>query len=630
MTEKEQEAQEIKEAQEVTTEPEAQEVTEAQEGPTSSDNPINGQLSIFIDDNIKPELDPNSPQFDPAAYKKALEEAGGQEELNRQFTEAVKVIARNITNAAAKTVQTAARVSSAINGITNSDAFKLLTRVSDYIVSNQESFKKADAFYTELGEDTEGKDPAHLLFYIRQVLEERGEKMPPVEFLEYLSPSGEPLAEWAEEILTEARKRMVQARPSSRELAMNEGAIMDLAGSVATIANENLKAWASPDALKQLPEGIKALFDEETGKLNEISLQGEPLQPLENVHVAFLMALLQVAAIKIDLREYNSRTNSTIPLYLPGFFKDTNIDPRPRERTADKKELAKRSEQTAIIGEDGKPKEIKDLRRDKFLEFIRPFVGRVGIIPGEGYYSIASFDSWDENSEIAYISIPYELKLIEKVKLSGENHAISNIFHANILAEPKAAVELANRIAVGVIERGVTRRDEETYKSQRKPQKETIKTQDKDGNQVTVVKEYDPPKEPETEKAEPQERRITWACKFDTLIKDCPQLQTEIAKIRKEVRKEEAIAVKEGKPPEEIRIARAKDHKTDPQRINKKLKDTFDAAIRIILEKSKMPEYYKDLKIKTGRLNTYKAPTNSTLKERLIISHKGKNPNYSH
>lgn len=580
-------------------------------------------------------LNPASQDFDQEAYSKALEEAGGVKAMSQSLNEAMDKVGKRLQDIGKKVSLNASNaidvteiVSSFMSNIVDIDAYKIFNKAAAslklYAEEHREELEELQKFY-ELLENPEYTD--NLRFYIGEVLEEHGKDITMTEFIEQIRKNGQTPSEAAEEILKEAKKRMEQDRPSSRDLAMKEGAIMSLAGDVATIANKSMRTWASPNNLKALPEGIRGLFDD-TGKLNEISLDGKPLQPLENVHVAFLMAMLQVASLS-DIREYNSRTNSIIPLYLPGFFADTKIDPRPRERTADKKELQKRSSQKELLQENGKPKEIKHLRRDKFLEFIQPLDERVGVIPGQGYYSIARFISWDENSEIAYISIPYELKLIEMMNQAKENHAISNIFHANILAEPKAAVELANRIATGVIERGVTRSQDETYKSKERPQKEKITTTDKDGNKVTIERIWGKDEDMlPSEKKPKKEKYIEWAIKFETLIKECPQLQNELNQIKQERRKEEKLAIEEGRSDAEIRIARAKDHRTDPQRTNKKLQDTFDAAIRIIREKSKMPEYYLDFDIKTGRLGKYKAPTNSTLKEKLIISHKGKNPNY--
>ena len=349
--------------------------------------------------------------------------------------------------------------------------------------------------------------------------------------------------------------------------------------------------------------------------MNELSLNGEPLQPLDEPHTTFLMALLRIADI-CDLREYNSKDNPMIGVYLPAFFRETGIDPRPREwdksAGAVKKRAPARDDQT-----------LKNLRVNRFMEFMRPLDNRVGAIAGEGYYTLARFISWDEKSDTAYISIPYEIKLAEAARLHADRHsAISTIFHADILTENEAAVELANRIAVGVIERGVTRSQADTYKNDtpRKPIRKTTTTTAADGTKKTETVTYQPDPEPVTVTKErtdengvtttvtrtnPRPRIFRWDMRFDSLIADCPQLAKEL---------------------DEIRSSGSKDKS---QRVNKKLKDIFTAAIRIIMEKSDMPQYYAGLTIKTGKLDTFKAPTNSTLKEKIVITHKGKNPDYA-
>ena len=86
---------------------------------------------------------------------------------------------------------------------------------------------------------------------------------------------------------------------------------------------------------------------------------------------------------------------------------------------------------------------------------------------------------------------------------------------------------------------------------------------------------------------------------------------------------------------EEIRQAREKDRKIIPQRINKKLKDVFTAAFRIISEKSEAPARYIDFTLPTTtrivkgkKCETYDVPTKSTLTRSMIITHRGRNPQY--
>ena len=397
--------------------------------------------------------------------------------------------------------------------------------------------------------------------------------------------------------------------------ARSAGAITTLGNRAATIADKLYQYCFTARDLRQLPGNHDDFMFDAAGKLIELSLNGEPLQPLDDPHTGFLMTLLRIADI-CDLREYNSKDNPLISVYLPAFFRETGIDPRPRERDKQTRELKKRAPATD-------DQRLKQLRAQRFMEFMRPLDNRVGVIDGEGYYTLARFISWDEKSDTALISIPYEIKLVELARLHTDRHsAISTIFHADIVTENQAAVELANRIAVGLIERGVTRSQADTYKNDepRKPIKKTTTRTAADGTKTTETLHYQPEPEPVTvtkqrtddngdlitvTRVNPRPRIFRWEARFDSLIADCPQLRSEL---------------------DEIRSSGSKDKS---QRVNKKLKDTFSAAIRIIMEKSDAPKYYAGLEIKTGKLDTFKAPTNSTLKEKLSITHKGKNPNYA-
>lgn len=124
--------------------------------------------------------------------------------------------------------------------------------------------------------------------------------------------------------------------------------------------------------------------------------------------------------------------------------------------------------------------------------------------------------------------------------------------------------------------------------------------------------------------------------KFQTLIDDCPQLKNELDEIINGKGKAEREAEERGASAEEIKQARAKDKKTIPQRVNKKLKDVFTAAFRIIAEKSDAPARYLDFTLPTTtrtvkgkKSKAYDVPTKSTLSRYMIITHKGRNPQYT-
>ena len=177
------------------------------------------------------------------------------------------------------------------------------------------------------------------------------------------------------------------AEPSPLSLARKAGTITSLGDHVATIADKMLQYCFTSRDLKGLPgERDNFLFDS-AGKLNEFSLNGQPLQPLDYIHTGFLMALLQMANI-CDIREYNSKDNPSLGVYLPAFFREAHIDPRPRMRTEEidsatgetKKVLRKRQQRAD-------DQTIKHERLQRFIEFMKPLDNRVGIIQGEGYYT---------------------------------------------------------------------------------------------------------------------------------------------------------------------------------------------------------------------------------------------------
>lgn len=397
----------------------------------------------------------------------------------------------------------------------------------------------------------------------------------------------------------QTRRQHIQEAHERHKQAAAEGALQDINGHISTIVEKGLGfQYFTSEVIKNLPGGIemKDLMLDDEGKINlyDLTQEGRELEEVDSIHTGFLMWLLSLAYCNNDLRETNS-TNAIIPVNLPAVLREMTIDARPRLReynsATGKKELTTRTAEGL---------DIADLRRDKFMEFLRPFLNMAAFF-GQDLYQIVGFHSYNKATETMYISIPYLFKLVEYSKLHATRHgAIVNVFHANIMTENQTAVEVANRIAMGVILRGL-RPDAKTYK-----------------NAAAAVDSSNPPP-----------RITTWADKFSSIIKDCPQFQRELDAIRTRTGEAETAAIRAGKPAKEIAAARKADHKTDPQRINSKLKDIFDAAIRIITEKSDMPQYYSDLKIRTGKLPAYKAPTNSTQGDKLIITHRGKNPHYS-
>lgn len=638
-----------------------------EQAPQQAQETQEAERVIVVDDGSEhPELNPNDPAFDMAKWKAAIDAAGGMEVMTDNLQQTIKA-----TNDQIRATVAAALHGGILTEIMNSDrnmlaalaprieelqktAVEAMRSSLDTLVPRLEEIEKTmrgtlaawaptireiNRNFSEwkaknLTGDTEQSEAIWEILepYIDAEAEARpdlyddrpareliaaaaaaaradGKEIPP---LRAEQPDAEPLdlafptegtgtnKEKAPQGATEPAAEGQPAEPSPLAMARNAGAITTLGGHVATIAGEYFRDIFTSRNLSILPGQHDDFSFDVKGRLNELSLNGQPLQPLDDPHTGFLMALLQMA-YDSDIREVNTRDNPNIGIYLPAFFRETGIDPRPRERDKATKELKKR---TPAAADD---QSMKDLRRNKFIEFMNPLDSRVGVIEGEGYYTLARFSYWDEKTDTAYISIPYEIKLVELAKLHADKHsAISTIFHADIMTENQAAVELANRIAVGLIERGVTRSQADTYKSEtpRKAIRKTTTRTEADGTKTTETLTYQQEPDPTPAPATPRPRIFRWESRFDTLIAACPQLQGEVDAIRSSGVKDKS------------------------QRVNKKLKDVFTAAIRIIMEKSDVPNYYADIQITTGRLGKFKAPTNSTLTDKLVITHRGKNPNY--
>lgn len=415
----------------------------------------------------------------------------------------------------------------------------------------------------------------------------------------------------------ETRRKHLEEAHKRREMAQREGALIAGETRLATIAEKGLGFdYFTSAVCKLLPAGIENYILDEQGRINLYDLTGggnkeiqEVLQEVDGLHTAFLMWLLGLAWNNSDIRETNSG-NAIMPVYLPAVLEEMRIDPRPRER----------DKETGLIKKRDAEKTLQEMRLDKFMGFLNP-LNKVAAWFGGDLYAIAGFDHYSRESETVYIRTPYMFRLVEYAKLHATKHgAIKNIFHADIMTENQTAVEIANRIAMGLITRGVTREDGNTYQTPRKPIKKKTTRTAADGTKTVEELTFAPEPEQTVTKSRTDENGITttvsgtprkkekaftFDIRFSSLIADCPQLQREL---------------------EEIRSSGGKDKS---QRINKKLKDTFTAAIRIIMEKSEIPKYYKGLTIRTARFDTFKAPTNSTLSDRMIITHHGKNPNFA-
>ena len=413
----------------------------------------------------------------------------------------------------------------------------------------------------------------------------------------------------------ENRRKHIKEAHERHEMAKREGSLDSGETTLATISEKTIGFdYFTSAVVKTLPAGIETFILDDQGRINLYDLTGgnkpieEVLQEVDKLHTAFLMWLLALAWNNGDIRERNSG-NAIIPVYLPKVLKDMGIDPRPHWNKELKQNVKRDTAKT-----------LSELRLAKFMEFLRP-LRNVAAFFGGDLYQIVGFYSYNVESETVYISVPYMYRLVEYAKLNATKHAaITSIFHADIMTENQTAVEIANRIAMGLVQRGVTTPDSNAYQSSkpRKPIKKKITTTAPDGTKKVEELTFQPEQETIVSRSRTnengitttitgprkKERNFTFSIKFSALIADCPQLKREIDQIR------------------------ADENENKSQRVNKKLSDVFSAAIRIIMEKSEIPRYYKQLTIKTGKFDTFKAPTNSTLSDLLIITHNGKNPDF--
>ena len=405
-----------------------------------------------------------------------------------------------------------------------------------------------------------------------------------------------PLMDLLKSLFMAAWDKVTQEKASPRSAAVEKGALMTIGGRIASYSTDDLKDALNAYSIYRLPSNVdrKQAFDD-TGKLNALMLQDKPLEGLTQIHTAFLMAVVQA----VSLTQIDDGDN-TISFYLPSICRDLKIDPR----TYSSKRKA---------GQD-----YAEMRLVAMLDIITPFDPFVGRTPDGNFYRVLTFVSYDKGSEIMTISTPYfyRLKAIAEQRATGQKHPqLNRLMHSSVVNEPnRAAVELANRILTGIVTRGV-RADYRTY------------------NYDTGSQTDDTPAPSKT---------VTYKVKYQTLIDDCPQLKNELDKIingkGKAEREAEEKAKKENREAtaEEIKQARAKDKKTIPQRVNKKLKDVFTAAFRIIAEKSDAPARYLDFTLPTTtrtvkgkKSKAYDVPTKSTLARCMVITHRGRNPQYT-
>lgn len=413
--------------------------------------------------------------------------------------------------------------------------------------------------------------------------------------LHALAAQWEPIRDrlWAE-LDGEPSEPQKQPR-DKRSKAVEKGALMTIGGRLASYSAKGFENALNTPSIFKLPEerkDIAAIFNEH-GQLNIVAMQGSKLKPLTELHTAFLMALNQIATIAAH-NGLSSDTSGLMTVYLPQFCREIGLDPRKYSKLRE--------------GAESLP--LDKLRFAAVLELLRPLEAYVGRTPDGAYWRLAAFHSYDPESDTLTFSAPYLYEL-RKAEALQQGKALNQLLHGSVVNESnRAAVELANRILDGLLQRG-TRPDYATYRNKPPVKKETVKTTKADGSKETRITVYENQEQAAPAPAEPI---VTYQVKFKNLIRDCPQFRREL---------EDILAGKQIDP------RTGQESKSKPAAAyNMKLKHTFEAAIKIILTKSDAPAYFVDLDInpKHPKTGGFAAPTKSALAHDLTITHKGKNP----
>ena len=398
---------------------------------------------------------------------------------------------------------------------------------------------------------------------------------------------GKPIDPAIQTALERAKKNAKIAMTREKmEKAKERGALLPI-GNLPFYSDDLLKDALTSNSIYRLPGTAENYVFDQAGKLNMLSLKEKPLEGLTELHEA---ALASVLGLALSAYETNWQPElDSVEIYLPYFYSAHKIDPRPFS--------GKRGQESSNL---------QELRRNHFLDLIAPFDNLVGSPDGgKSFYRIMALLSYDEETEVAKIATPYLFRLAEI-----KDTRLNRLLHPDVINEKdEAAVELASRILNGLLRRGRTRPDYRTYKNQKpkRVSKETVYITNPDGSKQKIVKDFIPEQELIDIQDPPQQQRIfTYEQKYSTLLADCPQISWQLEQIEKS----------------------QKPHRA--QAYNSRLKQVFEAAYRIIWEKSDVRAYFDNITFhdvttdKNGN-RKIRVPTKSVLNTaKLKITHTGK------
>ena len=433
-------------------------------------------------------------------------------------------------------------------------------------------------------------------------------------------------ADGYEESIRAALKRK---RTDAKREAAARGAIVSLDGHLTAYSSKEFWQAFMPGRIMRLPYAVNDRTFDGDGRLNELALGDESLKSLTTLQENFLHAAATLVEKKILEGEYDEQT-MTISFHA-GILDQMGIDPRDagkRRDTSDTRTMAQR-------------------RFDKLNnEILPPFEPLVGCMPNGSKYRVMAFSGYDAETETITLIAPYIWQVARAAyKAAGGKPQVHHYLHANAGSKRSdAAFELANRIIVGVVQRG-------SVPEPRKRRQATSKTRTKklaDGSTVTDTTRYetkadrqlareraraelvkavdsattqgarakaekrlaDFDKKADQEEYDLTHPIVTYRPKFQTIIDDCPQVKANLK-----------------------RISTDTTIKHPRQSYNDYLRKTFEAAYAIIMEQSDLPKKYRDLRLPTVKrkrggktVDAYDVPSMSTLGRCMVITHRGKIP----
>ena len=346
-----------------------------------------------------------------------------------------------------------------------------------------------------------------------------------------------------------------QATSSRLKKAKDEDVLTTLDGRLVAFSSTALKDILTSNHIKRLPsvfedneERRNKAFDKR-GKLQPLALGDADLQAITSTHTAFLMA---VASMIYKMDVYPDETSTTLSLYVPTVLRELGIESRPDGKTRKAQNDADAAAGIVLTKEQRTERGMQQ-RKETMLNLVNPFDTLVGVMPNGSIYRLLTLSEYDADKEVMTISAPFLFELRRYAeRLKGPQ--IHRFLHSTVANEPNdAAVELASHILGCLVRRGNT----------------------------AFVDNWNLVPE---ERVEGKHAPVVYRVKYATLIDECPQLRDELREIERDT-----------------------SNKFRSQYYNNKLKRTFEAAFRIIEEKSELPQRCKDLHLpKTSKLVTVK------------------------